>query len=125
VRGRAVLQASGDRSPGHGLFRVTILLVEDEVLVRMSLAHQLRSAGYVVLEASNADQALDLLQGHRVQVVLSDIQMPGRLDGVNSLTQSEWGVPRSRSCWHPRSLSLPVIGATMMASFLSPMMPGA
>ena len=76
-RGRA-----GDRSPGHGLSRATILLVEDEVLVRMSLAEQLRSAGYVVLEASNADQALDLLQGHRVQVVLSDIQMPGRLDGV-------------------------------------------
>ena len=74
--------ASVDRSPGHGLFRATILLVEDEVLVRMSLAEQLRSAGYVVLEASNADEALDLLQGHRVQVVLSDIRMPGRLDGV-------------------------------------------
>jgi CheY-like chemotaxis protein len=48
----------------------------------MSLAEQLRNAGYVVLEASNADDALDLLQGHRVRVLLSDIRMPGRMDGV-------------------------------------------
>jgi two-component system, response regulator PdtaR len=80
--GRAVVQASGDRLPQHGLFRATVLLVEDEVLVRMSLAEQLRSAGYIVLEASNAAEALDLLQGHRVRVVLSDIRMPGRMDGV-------------------------------------------
>lgn len=77
-----MLQASGDRSPGHGLFRATILLVEDEVLVRMSLAEQLRNAGYVVLEASNADEGLDLLQSQRVRVVVSDIRMPGRMDGV-------------------------------------------
>jgi CheY-like chemotaxis protein len=77
-----VVQASMDRLPRHGLSRATILLVEDEVLVRMSLAEQLRNAGYVVLEASNADEALDLLQGQRVRVVLSDIRMPGRMDGV-------------------------------------------
>ena len=74
--------ANGDRLPRHGLFRATILLVEDEVLVRMSLAEQLRNAGYVVLEAANAGEALDLLQCQRVQVVLSDIRMPGKLDGV-------------------------------------------
>jgi CheY-like chemotaxis protein len=62
--------------------RATILLVEDEVLVRMSLAGQLRCAGYVVLEASNADEALDILQSWRVRIVLSDIRMPGRFDGV-------------------------------------------
>jgi CheY-like chemotaxis protein len=56
--------------------------VEDEVIVRMGLAEQLRNAGYVVLEASNADEALDLLRNSRVQVVLSDIRMPGSLDGV-------------------------------------------
>ena len=50
------------------------------MLVRMSFAEQLRSAGYVVLEASNADEALDLLQSQRVRVVVSDIRMPGRMD---------------------------------------------
>jgi CheY-like chemotaxis protein len=80
--GRAVVQAKRDCLPRCGLAQATILLIEDEVLVRMSLADQLRSAGYVVLEASNADEALDLLHGHGVRLVLSDIRMPGRLDGV-------------------------------------------
>jgi two-component system, response regulator PdtaR len=66
--------------PTYGL--ATILLVEDDVLERMSLADQLRSAGYVVLEAWNADEALDLLNRNGVQVVLSDIRLPGRMDGV-------------------------------------------
>jgi CheY-like chemotaxis protein len=57
-------------------------LVEDEVLVRMSLADQLRRAGYVVLEASSADEALDLLHCNGVCLVLSDIRMPGRLNGI-------------------------------------------
>jgi len=48
----------------------------------MSLSEQLRSAGFVVLESSSADEALDVLRSQRVQVVLSDIRMPGRLDGV-------------------------------------------
>jgi two-component system, response regulator PdtaR len=80
--GRAVVQAKSDREPRCGLAQATILLVEDEVLVRMTLADQLRSAGYVVLEASNADEALDLLHGNGVQLLLSDIRMPGRMDGV-------------------------------------------
>jgi len=66
--------------PTYGL--ATFLLVEDDVLERMSLADQLRSAGYVVLEAWNADEALDLLNRNGVQVVLSDIRLPGRMDGV-------------------------------------------
>jgi CheY-like chemotaxis protein len=56
--------------------------VEDEVLVRMSLAEQLRNAAYVVVEASNADEALDILRSQRVRVVLSDIRLAGRLDGA-------------------------------------------
>jgi CheY-like chemotaxis protein len=82
--GRAVVQAKKDRAPRCGIAQATILVVEDEVLVRMALADQLRSAGYVVLEASNADEALDLLysKGHGVQLLLSDIRMPGSMDGV-------------------------------------------
>ena len=82
--GHTVVQAKRDRLPRCGLAQASILLVEDEVLVRMTLADQLRSAGYVVLEASNADEALDLLhsKGHGVQLLLSDIRMPGRMDGL-------------------------------------------
>src|SRR5262245_45670064 len=74
--------AKGDRLPSDGPAQATILLVEDEVLVRMSLADQLRRAGYVVFEASSAEEALDLLQGNSVQLVLSDIRMRGSMDGA-------------------------------------------
>jgi DNA-binding NtrC family response regulator len=48
----------------------------------MSLAEQLRTAGYLIVEASNVNEALDILQSQRVQVVLSDIRLPGPFDGV-------------------------------------------
>jgi two-component system, response regulator PdtaR len=60
----------------------TILVVEDEVLVRMLIADQLRNAGYSVIEAADADEALALLAHTNVNVVLSDVQMPGSLDGA-------------------------------------------
>jgi CheY-like chemotaxis protein len=64
--------------------RQTILVVEDEILVRMSVADQLREAGYVVIETANADEALAVLRTTRseVKLVLSDLRMPGVLDGA-------------------------------------------
>lgn len=61
----------------------TVLLVEDEVLIRLSLAEYLRHCGYRVVEAANADEGLTILQKADVQVdvVLSDIEMPGSMDG--------------------------------------------
>ena len=62
----------------------TVLLVEDEVLVRMMLADQLREAGCRVVEASDADEALLLLRQNLIRpgVVISDIRMPGSMDGL-------------------------------------------
>src|SRR5262245_38748462 len=77
--------AIGEHLPNYGLaVQTTILVVEDDVFVRMTLADQLRGAGYRVLEASNADEALDLLRdsSQAVPLLLSDIRMPGTLDGV-------------------------------------------
>jgi len=63
--------------------RSVILLVEDEVLVRMLLAEQLREAAYSVVEAANAHEALEVLRHSRdVKLVISDIRMPGSMDGV-------------------------------------------
>jgi CheY-like chemotaxis protein len=42
--------------------RPTVLLVEDEVLIRLMIADELRSQGLQVLEASNADEALTILE---------------------------------------------------------------
>jgi DNA-binding NtrC family response regulator len=61
----------------------TILLVEDEVLVRMPIAHYLRDCGYKVIEAANADEAMTVLMHKEtvVNIVFSDIEMPGAVDG--------------------------------------------
>ena len=61
----------------------SILVVEDEVLIRMVIADYLRGCGYKVIEAANADEALALLQHEEIAVdaVFSDIEMPGSMDG--------------------------------------------
>jgi CheY-like chemotaxis protein len=61
----------------------TILLVNDDVLVRLSVADYLRDCGYRVVEAANAEEALTVLKDPKVTVdiVFSDIQMPGSMDG--------------------------------------------
>ena len=60
-----------------------VLVVEDEVLIRMVIADYLRTCGYRVIEAASADEALVILQHteFQVDVVFSDIEMPGSMDG--------------------------------------------
>jgi DNA-binding NtrC family response regulator len=61
----------------------TILLVEDEVLVRMPIAQYLRDCGYKVIEAVNAEEAMTVLSHKEtvVDIVFTDIEMPGAVDG--------------------------------------------
>lgn len=61
----------------------TVLVVEDEVLIRMVISEYLRDCGYRVIEAASADEALLVLQQTdlKVDVVLSDVEMPGSMDG--------------------------------------------
>ena len=63
---------------------VVVLVVEDEALVRMVAVDALLEAGYLTLEAANADQAICLLEAHpEIRLVFTDVQMPGSMDGVN------------------------------------------
>ena len=64
-------------------FQETILVVEDDILVRMPIAQYLRDCGYKVIEASNSDEAMEVLLHKEtvVHVVFSDIEMPGAVDG--------------------------------------------
>lgn len=60
-----------------------ILVVEDDVLIRLSLAESLRDARFSVVEAANADEALAVMSSSTpVDVVLTDVNMPGSLDGI-------------------------------------------
>lgn len=61
----------------------TILVVEDEPLVRLHVCSTLEEEGYTVLEAGCADAAIRLLtENDAVGVMLTDVRLPGRLDGL-------------------------------------------
>ena len=61
----------------------TVLVVEDEALLLLSVAESLRDDGWIVLEATNADVALVQLAKHPdISVVFTDIDMPGSMDGL-------------------------------------------
>lgn len=62
---------------------IAILVVDDEPLLRVFAVDFLTGAGFKVYEASNADEALEVL-GSRPDIfaVFTDIQMPGTLDGI-------------------------------------------
>jgi two-component system, response regulator PdtaR len=61
-----------------------VLVVEDEVLIRVLVADELRSAGLCVVEASTADEAWSYAAaGGPVDLLFSDIQMPGSMSGLD------------------------------------------
>jgi DNA-binding response OmpR family regulator len=61
-----------------------ILLVDDDKLLRRSLAFNLEQAGYRVSSAANAEDALSFARRHRPDLVLLDIGLPG-MDGLDAL----------------------------------------
>ena len=75
--------ASTNITPQTDSPRHTVLVVEDEVLIRLVIADYLRECGYRVYEAVNASEALAMLQAPEVSIdiVFSDVQMPGDMDG--------------------------------------------
>jgi len=63
--------------------RPVVLIVEDEFLLRMDAVEMVRNAGFDAVEASNADQAIAILEADLdIHVVFTDIQMPGSMDGL-------------------------------------------
>jgi DNA-binding response OmpR family regulator len=62
----------------------TVLLVEDEPIIRMGIGDYIRSQGYVVIEAGSGDRAMDIIRsGMPVDVIVTDVQMPGEHDGID------------------------------------------
>lgn len=60
-----------------------VLVVEDEVLVRMLITDTLTARGFAVFEASSAEEAMPILSARPdIQVMFADINMPGSLDGL-------------------------------------------
>lgn len=62
---------------------IAVLVVEDEAIIRMSIVAELEEAGFEVFEASNAAQAIDvLIANNRIQLMFTDVDMPGGVDGL-------------------------------------------
>jgi CheY-like chemotaxis protein len=72
-----------DKQQPAAAISATVLVVEDEVLLRLVIAGYLRDCGYKVIEAADADEAVLVLTQPDlvVDVLFSDIEMPGSMDG--------------------------------------------
>jgi DNA-binding response OmpR family regulator len=71
-----------------------ILLVDDDILLRRSLAFNLERAGYRVSTAANAEDALAMVRSAKPDLILLDIGLSG-MDGLEVLRQfrEQWGIP--------------------------------
>ena len=60
-----------------------VLVVEDEMLLRMRAVDMVEDAGFTCVEAVDADQAIEILESRAdIALLFTDIQMPGRMDGL-------------------------------------------
>jgi DNA-binding NtrC family response regulator len=61
---------------------VVVMVVDDEPLIRSLMTERLDLEGYTVLAAATAEEAIKILRAHSVQAVISDVRMPGPMDGI-------------------------------------------
>jgi CheY-like chemotaxis protein len=62
---------------------IVVLVVEDEMLLRMRAVDMVEDAGFTPIEAVDADEAVAILESRSdIALLLTDIQMPGSMDGL-------------------------------------------
>ena len=107
-----------------------VLVVEDEALLRMHATDMIEAAGYTVVEAANADEAVLILsQRMDIRIVFTDIDMPGSMDGLKlaAMVRDRWppielivtsGVHHAQACTRSRNAatSLPSPTTTTRSS---------
>lgn len=82
MRERARRHGNGHADPP------TILVVEDEVLIRLAICDYLRQAGYRVVEGSTGEEAQRVFRaGERIEVLFSDVELG---PGMNGLALAKW-----------------------------------
>jgi CheY-like chemotaxis protein len=92
---------------------VSVLLVEDDPLIREFVVEALREAGYHVIHASTGEEALTWCQRHVTDVLVTDVRLPGRVDGWQLAERYREQLPE-----------LPVIYATGFSPATPPPVPG-
>ena len=84
---RAILLDIRNRQTIMGLEQAAsppkVLVVEDEMMLRMRAVEIVEDAGFIPIEAVNADEALAILESRSdIDLLFTDIQMPGSMDGL-------------------------------------------
>jgi two-component sensor histidine kinase len=70
-------------APGQSAALRAVLVVEDEMMLRMRAVDMVEDAGFTAIEAINADDALAILESRSdIEMLFTDIQMPGSMDGL-------------------------------------------
>jgi DNA-binding NtrC family response regulator len=70
-----------------------VLVVEDELMIRIMAADHLQEAGFEVHEAARADAAIPILEAHsEIRLLFTDVKMPGSMDGLKlaQYVQRRW-----------------------------------
>lgn len=63
--------------------KAVVLVVEDEFLIRLNTVEMIEDAGYEVVQAADAESAIDILEHrHDIDLIFTDINMPGSMDGL-------------------------------------------
>ena len=79
-----------------------VLVVEDEMLLRMRAVDMVEDAGFTAVEAVNADDAIVVLELRSdIDLLFTDIQMPGTMDGLKLAYAVHARWPLSKSSWCP------------------------
>ena len=69
--------------PDHPIVPTVVLVVEDEMLLRMRAVDMVEDAGFTPVEAVDADEAVAILESRSdIALLFTDIQMPGSMDGL-------------------------------------------
>ncbi len=85
-----------------------VLIVEDEAMIRMGATALVEDLGYDFFEASNADEAIALLERHtQITIVFTDVQMAGSMDGLQLAAYA-------RRSWPP--LKLIIVSGNQLAA---------
>lgn len=62
---------------------MTVLVVEDEFLLNLDISEELLQQGYYVLTATNADEAIKILESRKdIHTIFTDVNLPGSMDGL-------------------------------------------
>src|SRR5665647_1319317 len=77
------MKVPGTMASGQSAVLRAVLVVEDEMMLRMRAVDMVEDAGFTAVEAINADDALAILESRSdIELLFTDIQMPGSMDGL-------------------------------------------